>query len=169
MASSSLGSSILRLVSSLLGSKPPATPAPDLSPGRESGTATIEVDPGRMRGVRLSYAPTADGQPDPGEVVWTWVPYEENDGRGKDRPVVIVAAEAAGTFLAVQLTSKDHEGGDYLSLGSGPWDGQGRPSWVILDRVFRVSTAGVRREASGLDRKRYEQVAGALRSRYGWR
>ncbi|GAB5080487.1 hypothetical protein ARTHROSP310_36360 [Arthrobacter sp. AD-310] len=27
-----------------------------------------------------------DGEPDPGEVVWTWVPYQEDHGRGKDRP-----------------------------------------------------------------------------------
>jgi hypothetical protein len=61
-----------------------------------------------------------DGVPDPGEVVWTWVPFEENDGRGKDRPVLVVAVESAGTYLAVQLTSKDHDGeGDFVSVGAG--------------------------------------------------
>jgi hypothetical protein len=29
------------------------------------------------------------------------VPYEENDVRGKDRPVLVVAREPAGTVLAV--------------------------------------------------------------------
>ena len=54
----------------------------------------------------LAYAPELDGQADPGEIVWTWVPYEENDGRGKDRPVLVVARERGGTLLAVQLSSK---------------------------------------------------------------
>ena len=40
--------------------------------------------------VDVSYAPTPDGQPDPGEVVWTWVPYEEDAAVGKDRPVVVI-------------------------------------------------------------------------------
>ena len=34
-----------------------------------------------------TYAPENDGQPDPGEVVWAWVPYEDDPTLGKDRPV----------------------------------------------------------------------------------
>jgi hypothetical protein len=63
------------------------------------------------------------------------VPFEETDGRGKDRPVLVVAVESAGTYLAVQLTSKNHDGeGDFVSVGPGGWDGEHRPSWVNLDR-----------------------------------
>jgi hypothetical protein len=84
--------------------------------------------------------------------VWTWVPFEENDGRGKDRPVLVVAAEPAGTYLAVQLTSKDHDGeGDFISVGAGGWDGGHRPSWVSLDRVIRVHEGGMRREGGHVD------------------
>ncbi|WP_419818874.1 type II toxin-antitoxin system PemK/MazF family toxin [Glaciibacter flavus] len=168
MASSSLGSGIRRVISALFGTRTSPSPRADTSAGHGGAGATVEIDPRGMRAVSLGYAPTPNGQPDPGEIVWTWVPYEENDGRGKDRPVVIVAT-ARGGFLAVQLTSKHHDGTDYLPLGPGPWDREGRPSWVILDRVFHVSAAGVRREASRLDRKRFERVASALRSRYGWR
>ncbi|MFD5864416.1 type II toxin-antitoxin system PemK/MazF family toxin [Agromyces sp. NPDC127015] len=139
------------------------------SPGQTGSDATVEVDPRRLRGVRLGYAPSRDGDPDPGEVVWTWVPYEERDGRGKDRPVVIVAASGAGDFLAVQLTSKPHDGDrDYVSLGEGAWDAEGRPSWAKTDRVFRVRTGGMRREAASLDAERYTRVADALNRRYGW-
>jgi hypothetical protein len=46
----------------------------------------VEADPHSIGPVRMSYSPRTDGAPDPGEVVWTWVPFEENDGRGKDRP-----------------------------------------------------------------------------------
>jgi hypothetical protein len=140
-----------------------------LSPGQGGATATVEVDPRSLRRVRLGYAPSKDGAPDPGEIVWTWVPFEERDGRGKDRPVVVVAASGADTVLAVQLTSKAHEGSrDFVSLGTGAWDSAGRPSWANIDRVFVVHTDGMRREAASLDAKRYLRVAEALTARYGW-
>ena len=141
----------------------------DERPGRSGPHATVELDRARVRGVRFSYTPERDGEPDPGEVVWTWVPYEENDGRGKDRPVVIVAAGAPGEFLAVQLTSarRDRDA-DAIALCAGPWDPQGRPSWARIDRVFRVHADGVRREAASLDRDRYARVVDALAGRYGW-
>jgi hypothetical protein len=117
----------------------------------------------------MGYTPERDGEPDPGEIVWTWVPYEERDGRGKDRPVVIVASSKAGDYLAVQLTSSGRDGDrDLVALGPGEWDGEGRPSWARIDRVFRVHAAGMRREAASLDASRYARVTGALRARYGW-
>lgn len=145
--------------------RPGATPA---SPGQSGSTATVEVDPRRIGKVRMTYAPARDGAPDPGEVVWTWVPFEERDGRGKDRPVLVVAAEPAGTFLAVQLTSKAHQGADFVAIGSGNWDSSGRPSWVNVDRVFRVHAGGMRRETAGLPRSSFAAVEGRLRQRYGW-
>jgi len=48
--------------------------------------------------VSFEYAPVADGHPDPGEVVWTWVPFEDDPSRGKDRPVLVIDAQ---TFAAV--------------------------------------------------------------------
>src|ERR1700753_4523951 len=71
-------------------------PAREVLPGEFGPDATVEVDPHHVGPVRTSYSPHADGAPDPGEVVWTWVPYEENDGRGKDRPVLVVAVGSAG-------------------------------------------------------------------------
>ena len=142
----------------------------EFPPGESGPDATVEVDPHRIGPVRMSYSPQTDGAPDPGEVVWTWVPFEEHDGRGKDRPVLIVAAEPAGTYLAVQLTSKDHDGeGDFVSVGAGRWDGEHRPSWVNLDRVIRVHEGGMRREAAALPREPFERVTDRLHQRYGWR
>lgn len=130
----------------------------------------MEVDPTRLGRVRMSYHPDGDEAPDPGEVIWTWVPYEEHDGRGKDRPVIVVAASKSGDYLAVQLTSKPHHGDhDYVALGSGPWDSAGRSSWADIDRVFRVRAAGMRREAAALDDARYALLVDALTARYGWR
>lgn len=170
-----------RAVRSLFGTSTSSTRATDasrrasvstglLSPGQAGPSATVEVDPKALRRVNLAYSPSPDGQPDPGEIVWTWVPYEERDGRGKDRPVVVVAAAGSDTFLAVQLTSKAHEGSrDFVPLGAGAWDAAGRPSWANIDRVFEVHTGGMRREAASLDAERYLKLAKALNARYGWR
>lgn len=139
-------------------------------PGRAGATATVEAAPREVGRVHTEYAPAHDGDPDPGEIVWTWVPFEENDGRGKDRPVLVVAREAAGTLLAVQLSSKRHDHDrEWVPIGSGPWDAAGRDSWVAIDRVLRVHERGMRREACALDRMRFNLVVLRLRERYGWR
>lgn len=140
-------------------------------PGRGGPSATVEVPARGVGPVRTSYAPEFDGEPDPGEIVWTWVPYEENDGRGKDRPVLVVAREEnRETLLAVQLTSRERSGDeDWLPLGSGPWDRTARNSWVHLERVLRVHPDGMRREACALDRARFNRVVHSLQLRHGWR
>ncbi|MBT2410375.1 type II toxin-antitoxin system PemK/MazF family toxin [Streptomyces sp. ISL-12] len=139
------------------------------APGRHGPHATTEADVHAVGPVRTEYSPAYDGDPDPGEIVWTWVPYEENDGRGKDRPVLVVAREAAGTVLAVRLSSKRHDADrDWVPIGSGPWDRSGRDSWVDTDRVLRLHEAGMRREACALDRMRFNLVRHRLRERYGW-
>ncbi|MDJ0342137.1 type II toxin-antitoxin system PemK/MazF family toxin [Streptomyces sp. H10-C2] len=139
------------------------------SPGRSGSTRTTEAEPDQVGRVRTSYAPDHDGDPDPGEIVWTWVPFEENDGRGKDRPVLVVAREGTGTLLAVQLSSKRHDDDrEWAPIGVGPWDAAGRESWVNLDRVLRVHPDGMRREACALDRPRFDRVVGRLTERYGW-
>ncbi|MEV7280522.1 type II toxin-antitoxin system PemK/MazF family toxin [Streptomyces sp. NPDC093111] len=131
--------------------------------------STTEADPYAIGAVRTSYAPDHDGDPDPGEIVWTWVPYEENDGRGKDRPVLVVAREEAGTVLAVRLSSKRHDHDrEWVPIGSGSWDAERRESWVDLDRVLRVRDGGMRREACALDRPRFDRVVERLIERYGW-
>ncbi|PPF86316.1 growth inhibitor PemK [Subtercola sp. Z020] len=130
---------------------------------------TVEIDSRTLGRQRLSYAPHADDRPDPGEVVWSWVPYEENDGRGKDRPVLVLARLSNTTVLGIQLTSKAHPGDrGALELGPGAWDASGRASWARLDRLFRVTDAGMRREGAALDAKTYGIVAAALQNRYRW-
>jgi hypothetical protein len=138
-----------------------------VSPGQTGPEATIEV-PGRvLRSAALVFDPRVDAAPDPGEVVWTWVPYDENDGRGKDRPVLIVAPASASSVFALQLTSKPHDDDarHFVYVGTGPWDSQGRPSWARLDRVFRVFESGMRREASSVSRKQFSAVSAALARR----
>ena len=169
-----LVSALLRVIRPSTAPRPAATPqrrdaSPSaLRPGQGAGeTATVEIAPPRR--LTLSYAPERDGAPDGGEIVWTWVPYEERDGRGKDRPVLIIGRAESTRSYAVRLTSKPHAGDrDYLALGTGEWDPQGRPSWVDIEQLYLVHDAGMRREAAALDRRRFEAVASALRTRYGW-
>ena len=117
----------------------------------------------------MQYEPSPDGDPDAGEIVWTWVPYEENDGRGKDRPVLVIGRADGERVYAVKLTSKAHDGQrDYLPIGSGPWDSQGRPSWIDIEQVYSVHPDGMRREAAALDLDTFVKVAAALQRRYGW-
>lgn len=118
----------------------------------------------------IAYDPHPDGQPDPGEVVWTWVPFEDDPSQGKDRPVLLIGRDASA-LVALMMTSKDHDrdheqeardGRFWFDLGPGPWDPAGRPSEVRLNRFLVVDPAGVRREGAVLDRTRFDAVVAAL-------
>jgi hypothetical protein len=125
--------------------------------------------PAQDRARKVAYAPDLDGAADPGEIVWTWVPYEEDDGRGKDRPVLVVGREGRD-LVGLMLSSQSERADDrnWVGIGAGKWDGQGRPSYVRLDRVIEVPEHEIRREGAVLDEGRFDRVAGELRSRYGW-
>lgn len=130
-------------------------------PGDFLGSATV------------SYAPKLDGDPDPGEVVWTWVPYEEDYRQGKDRPVLVVG-KSGRYLLALMMTTKDHSNdrrgdNDYIDIGAGAWDRSGRDSEVKLDRILQIAQDDMRREGAILDRQRFALVAAGLRRRHGWK
>ncbi|WP_026533040.1 type II toxin-antitoxin system PemK/MazF family toxin [Arthrobacter sp. H41] len=117
---------------------------------------------------RISYSPSLDGKPDPGEIVWTWVPYEEDASQGKDRPVLLIGRNGP-RLLGLMLTTRDRNNAStsddrYLDIGAGPWDPQGRPSEVKLDRIILIDPAGVRRIGALLPRARFDRVAAALRA-----
>ena len=115
------------------------------------------------------YAPDLDGRADPGEVVWTWVVFEDDPTRGKDRPVLVIGREREA-LLGLMLSSQSHHGEDsaWISIGSGSWDYEGRPSWVRLDRVLDVPEEGIRREGAVMERHIFELVAARLRAEYSW-
>ena len=67
------------------------------------------------------------------------------------------------------LSSQEHQGDpDWIGIGSGTWDYEGRASWVRLDRVLDVPEEGIRREGAILARDTFEKVAGRLRAEYSW-
>ena len=137
---------------------------------RPSGSRPPRHVPAPRRGRYLEYSPNLDGDADPGEIVWTWVPYEEDAAQGKDRPVLVVG-RAGRTVLGLMLSSRGDRDGqrDWFALGPGTWDREARPSWIRLDRVLRLEATGIRREGAILDRSSFDRVAARLRSEYGWR
>ncbi len=145
------------------------------APARRRPAATPQV-PAPAAADDVGYRPRDDGRPDPGEVVWAWVPFDEGDGRGKDRPVLVIGRRGSD-LLALMLTSKDHDrdaadearsGRVWTDIGSGPWDARSRPSEVRLDRLLVLDPAGVRREGATLDRARFDRVLAEARRVQGW-
>ena len=127
------------------------------APKPSAPASTVASDgsdyPGDYRDmINFEYSPSLDGDADPGEIVWTWVPFEEDHSQGKDRPVLLVGRDGE-YLLALMMTSKDHNNrehadSNYLDIGSGPWDPQGRASEVKLNRVIRVRPDAMRREGA---------------------
>jgi PemK-like, MazF-like toxin of type II toxin-antitoxin system len=160
MANQALRSQLAQIIGRTLrrvGLRPVAT----RYPGDFHGTPTISY----RRHPGLGEAPG------PGEVVWTWVPFEEDHRQGKDRPVLVIGYDGPW-LLALPLTSKDHshDGFAQVSLrrqwtdvGSGPWDRRGRASAVRVDRILRVDPAKVRRQGAVLDKAHFRQVALAVK------
>jgi PemK-like, MazF-like toxin of type II toxin-antitoxin system len=112
-------------------------------------------------GVRIEYSPCLDGDPDPGEVVWTWVPYEDDPSQGKDRPVVIIG-RTGRSLAGVPLTSKAHQRDDEIPVGAGAWDRSGRPSFAKVDQLLSIDEDAVRREGSMLDRRQFDAVVAGV-------
>jgi hypothetical protein len=149
-----IGKRLGALLSSIsrTGSTAPGTTAPTSAPGP-------------------TYAPERDGEPDPGEVVWAWVPYEDDPSQGKDRPVLVLDTAGDG-WVGLMLSSQDHDrdaedearwGRHWMDVGTGGWDSQGRPSEVRLDRLIRLTRGGVRREGAALDETIFTAVVEARR------
>lgn len=133
----------------------------------------------------ISYAPSADGDADPGEIVWAWVHFEEDIAQGKDRPVLVLALEDASTggsdgsgpaVVALMLTSRDRgqgthtdeHGATWVDIGTGSWDSQRRPSEVRVDRLLRIPASAVRREGARVDRGKFDAVVAEARRVHGW-
>jgi len=154
-----LGSRIAKRLVRLLSGPSRAAPA---YPGDYAGTVDIR------------YSPDLDGDADPGEVVWGWIPYEDDPSRGKDRPSLVIGRDR-GWLLVLMLTSRDKDRGRgaekrhevWVDIGSGSWDRERRPSEVRVDRVIRLAENAVRREGAVLDRERFDIVAAAVRRARG--
>jgi len=118
--------------------------------------------------VHPEYTPNRDRNPDPGEVVWVWVPFEEDRLIGKDRPLMVIGRDATDPHVLVglMLSSKDHDGhSDWCPIGAGPWDREHRPSWVRLDRPLAMYSPAVRREGATVPAQTFHAVVSRAVSR----
>ncbi len=166
------GPSLPRVLRSLLRSVLRPAPPSSAGPRREAPAGRGVRDlPGGLDGVDLVHRPEDDGEPDPGEVVWAWVPYDEGDGRGKDRPVLVVGRRGAD-LVGLMLSSQDHDrdaadearyGRTWMDVGRGGWDPRGRPSEVRLDRLLLLPPGSARREGAAIDRAVFDDVVAELR------
>jgi PemK-like, MazF-like toxin of type II toxin-antitoxin system len=144
----------------------PSEPTAEITVGRP---VTSNSTPTAHRARKVIYSPDLDGRADPGEIVWTWVTYEDDHTRGRDRPVLVVGRDHH-TLLGLMMSSQERHAADrdWVGIGSGSWDDDGRPSWVRLDRVLDVPEEGIRREGAILERAIFDIVAARLRSDYSW-
>lgn len=127
--------------------------------------ATRELTRAEIARLSPAYDPHPDGDPDPGEIIWTWVPYVENDGRGKDRPVLIIARLGAHAVAGCYLSTKQHDG--FISVGRGAWDVQGRESFINPSRILFVSDRGMRREGHVVPPDRFDQAVRHIAELHG--
>ncbi|WP_256842478.1 type II toxin-antitoxin system PemK/MazF family toxin [Ornithinimicrobium cryptoxanthini] len=140
--------------------------------GRPAADAGPRAYAGDFQGTpTIVYEPVHDDLPDPGEVVWAWVPYEEDHSQGKDRPVLVIGRDG-DLVLALQMSSQDHDadaedearwGRYWVDMGSGAWDRERRPSEARVDRILRLDPASVRRIGAVLARERFDEVAAGVR------
>ena len=132
------------------------------------------IYPGDYDGLpALTYAPHPGRLPDPGEVVWAWVPYEDDVSLGKDRPTLIIGRETGTKWLlGLPLSSVDHDADErqeasqhryWESIGSGVWDVKRRESFVRLDRIVRIDPKRVRRIGGQVSAEVFWAVAAGLR------
>ncbi len=172
-----LGAAVRRIAARLRRPQAPAAPAADRD--RHGPTASTRpqrvVLPDHHGPVATVYDPALDGDADPGEIVWTWVSYEEDPTQGKDRPVLVVGRDDVDV-LGLMLTSKDHSrnatrearaGRVWMDIGAGPWDARRRESEVRLDRVLRLDPEHIRREGAIVDRALFDAVCAALVELHG--
>jgi hypothetical protein len=128
--------------------------------GRSGGRGLPDL---RFGDVRITYEPDyPDDGPDPGEIVWAKVHFEDDPRQSKDRPVLVIGRINGGKSLAaVQLTSKEGRP-DSMPIGKGTWDRDQRPSAVKLDRIVQIDESDYRREGAVMPRAKFTTVVRAL-------
>ncbi len=141
-------------------------------PRKSSGSTRVRTEIRHFVGCpEMEYGRRGPGGLQSGDVVWTWVAYEEDASQGKDRPVLLIA-EDRGWLLGLPATSQDHDrdaeqerraGRYWVDIGTGAWDRKGRPSEVRVDRIVRVDPSRVRRADGHVSRAIFDEVSAGVR------
>ncbi|WP_327315374.1 type II toxin-antitoxin system PemK/MazF family toxin [Streptomyces sp. NBC_01235] len=117
-------------------------------PGRSSERATGR--PSRGHGLA--------GHPQPAEIWWADVPFEDGPG-AKDRPCLVLMVRGDRVTVA-KITSRYHdERAGVIPLPPGAvGDAQGRPSFLETDELRQVPVRDFRRRVGVVDPVLWDQV-----------
>ncbi|SDK67734.1 type II toxin-antitoxin system PemK/MazF family toxin [Streptomyces indicus] len=100
----------------------------------------------------------AGRRPQPAEIWWADVPYEDGPG-SKDRPCLVLEVRGRRAVV-VKITSKYHdERAGVIPLPPGAvGDARGRPSFLETDELREVPLGAFRRRAGVVDPVLWDQV-----------
>ncbi|MFJ9180250.1 type II toxin-antitoxin system PemK/MazF family toxin [Streptomyces sp. NPDC102360] len=98
------------------------------------------------------------GGPQPGDIWWALVPYEDGPG-GKDRPCLVLSVRR-GVATVAKITSRYHdERPGVIALPPGSvGDAHGRASFLETDELRSVPVGDFRRRAGVIDPGLWDQV-----------
>ncbi|WP_406459444.1 type II toxin-antitoxin system PemK/MazF family toxin [Streptomyces sp. NBC_01622] len=98
-------------------------------------------------------------RPQPAEIWWANVPYEDQPGAAKDRPCLVLAVRRR-TATVAKITSKyrDERGGVIALPPGSVGDAQERASYLETDELRSVPVADFRRRVGVADPVLWDQV-----------
>ncbi|WP_338676986.1 type II toxin-antitoxin system PemK/MazF family toxin [Streptomyces sp. SCSIO 30461] len=130
----------------------PGRPGKTGRPGRRSAPT------GRRTGTETRAGDGTRRMPQPGEIWWADVPYEDGPG-SKDRPCLVLRVHGGAARVA-KITSKYHDARPgVIPLPPGAvGDAQGRPSFLETDEVRDVCVRDFRRRVGVMDPLLWDQV-----------
>ncbi|MBF4553937.1 type II toxin-antitoxin system PemK/MazF family toxin [Corynebacterium sp. DSM 45110] len=142
-----------------------------LASNRQSYAATKDESvkvPTQQHAQAVMYAPDMDGQADPGEVIWNYLRTQKG-GDLQLRSILIVGRQKH-TLLGLLISANPEHAHkhNWMRIGSGPWDREGRESYVCLDKVLEIPESQIQRRGVSMPERRFERIAAALRSDFGW-
>lgn len=114
---------------------------------------------GRKTGAKAGGKTGGGGRgPQPGEIWWAMVPYEDGPG-AKDRPCLVLSVRGR-TVLVAKITSKFHEErpGVIPLPPEAVGDADGRRSFLETDELRKVDTKAFRRRVGPADPGLWRQV-----------
>ncbi|MDK1347126.1 type II toxin-antitoxin system PemK/MazF family toxin [Streptomyces sp. 378] len=132
--------------------------------------------PSAPRGRTVAPVLAPEGRPQPAEIWWARVPYEDEaesegsarsasgravtgDGRAKDRPCLVLAVRGERATVAKITTRVRDERAGVIPLPPGSVDdARGRPSFLETNELREVPVWGFRRRVGVVDPALWDQV-----------
>ncbi|MFF4169925.1 type II toxin-antitoxin system PemK/MazF family toxin [Streptomyces sp. NPDC001744] len=130
------------------------------SPRRPPSRPSSRRPPGRTRppGRPAEPGPRRGRGPEPAEIWWADVPFEDGPG-SKDRPCLVLSVRGDRALVA-KITSKHHEErpGVIALPPEAVGDARGRRSFLETDELREVSVADFRRRVGKADPALWDRV-----------